>query len=164
MEGQSVAALIVYRAIEMMDDEWDTFGLFQSLLDNFESLLTQAVNERRAGHADPPETNLAIVGFSRSCSINGWRRDHAQLIRDRLQSDLSHESLEWYEETEPAVVLFSCLVLGTLLGLREVGQIDDAGFMLGEAHLPAFTAGQNESIHSKLLAAQIKQQSLLSSG
>ena len=48
--------------------------------------------------------------------------------------------------------MFVCLALGALLGKHAAGDIDDLGFMLGDAHLPAFLALRIPQIHERFSA------------
>ena len=131
---------------------WDTFGLFQALLDDFEKLLSSARNLRTTEPEDSLAVKAAVVGFGQFSPLSEWGQQHYQIIAKRLQDELSLEELSWYEECAEAVSVFACLALGALLGKFQAGEIDDAGFMLGDAHLPAFLSLHNEAICARYSA------------
>ena len=124
--------------------EWDTWGLFQMLLDDFLRLLQQAESLHSDNTEDTLAVRTAIVGFQRFRPLEEWGYEQFQIIRGRLDGDLS--SLEWFEDGAEAIRLFSCLCLGAMLGKYAHGEIDDAGFLLGDAHLAGFNVTQDEAI------------------
>ena len=127
---------------------WDTFGLFETLLSSFEAALS------RARIANPEATielldAIAAEGFHMVQTEAVWQQDDGLFIRQRVERELSPEALEWFEDEAPAVAAFSCFALGALLGKLAIGEIDTAGFTLGDAHLPGFVLLHSESIYSK---------------
>ncbi len=124
--------------------EWDTFNLFQTLLDDFPQCMQEAETLQSGNLEDVYPVKLSIVGFSRYRLVEDWQYEQYQAIRSRLDGDLA--GLEWFEEGAEAIRLFSCLCLGALLGKLAAGEIDDAGFMLGDAHLAGFNVLNDEQI------------------
>jgi len=124
--------------------EWDAWGLFQTLLDDFLRLLQQAERLHSDNIGDTLEVRAAIVGFQRFRPLEEWGHAQFQVIRGRLDGDLS--SLGWFGDDAEAIRLFSCLCLGAMLGRHAHGEIDDAGFLLGDAHLAGFNVTQDEAI------------------
>ncbi len=123
---------------------WDTFSLFESLLDEFPLCLQEAKALQSENLEDVYPIKLSIVGFSRYRPVEDWQYEQYQAIRSRLDGDLAE--LEWFEEDAEAIRLFSCLCLGAMLGKLAAGEIDDVGFMLGDAHLAGFNASEDEAI------------------
>jgi hypothetical protein len=56
---------------------------------------------------------------------------------------------EDYEDCAEAFQTFASLSMGALLGKYNTGEIDDAGFLLGDAHLGGFMAMNTEKICSR---------------
>jgi len=125
---------------------FDTFGLFQILLDNFQKLLDDARSLRHAESDGSLAVNAAIVGFGQFSPLSEWSQAHYDFIAKRLQGELSLAELTWYEECAEAISVFASLLIGALLGKIQSGEIDDTGFMLGDAHVPAFLLLNNETI------------------
>jgi hypothetical protein len=124
--------------------QWDTFQLFQTLLERFPDLTATA---RSMVDSSSAETlKAAMVGFSQFRPMHEWGAEHDRFMDDRLRGDLALDALDWYEECAEVIRLFYCLALGALLGKFAVGEIDEAGFLLGDAHLPGFVLMNNEQI------------------
>ena len=126
---------------------WDTFDLFRSLLDEFPKCLNEAALLHSDNQEDTYPVKLAIVGFSRFSPLNEWSFSEYQIIQTRLVGDLANR--EWFEDCAEAVKLFSCLCLGAMLGKYTEGVINDAGFLLGDAHLAGFNILNDEIICSR---------------
>jgi len=129
--------------------EWNTFGLFEDLLREFEPHLRKARQVRSSKPIGTEALHAAVVGFLLFRPAEDWGRDEYEFITERLDGELALDALEWYEEAAPAIQSFSCLALGALLGKYAAGEINDLGFTLGDAHLPAFIALHNEEIHTR---------------
>ena len=129
--------------------EWNTFGLFEDLLRKFVPLLGKARQVRSSKPTGTEVVHAAVVGFLLFSPVEDWGREHYEFITERLDGELALDALDWYEESAPAVQRFSCLALGALLGKYAAGEIDDLGFTLGDAHLPAFIALHAVEIHSR---------------
>jgi hypothetical protein len=128
-----------------MSEMWDTFGLFQKLLDNFKNLLTRARDLRTTNPEDTQAVKAAVIGFSLFLPITAWSYEHYLLVDNRLQGELSLEAVKGYvvlpeEDCAQAYVVFACLAIGALIGKFNAGEIDEAGAFLGEAHLVSFIA------------------------
>lgn len=127
--------------------QWDTFALFETLLSGFGDAL-----QRAKVAVYEPHTTLriaaAIEGFQVFQPASIWSVEHAAFIQRGLDEGLSDEALGWHEEYAPSVATFSCFALGALLGKFAKGDIDDAGFLLGEAYLPGFVLLNQEQICS----------------
>lgn len=134
-----------------MTGTWDTFGCFEALLNDFEKLLNGARNLRTA-QEESLAIKAAVIGFGQFYPLSEWRGVHFEIIQKRLQGELSTEELSWYEECAEAISVFSCLVLGALLGKLESGEIDDVGFLLGDGHLAGFLLMENEVICARYSA------------
>ena len=124
--------------------EWNTFSLFQSLLDEFPERLAEAALLPSDNPEDTYPIKLAIVGFSRFSPLDEWSFSQYQIIQNRLNGDLAN--MKWFEGCAEAVKMFSCLCLGAMLGKYIEGVIDDAGFLLGDAHLAGFNVLNDETI------------------
>ena len=124
--------------------DWDTWGLFQTLLDGFTHHLQDAQALHSDNIEDTVEVRAAIIGFLQFRPMEEWDWQHLRFIQERLDGDLSE--LTWFEEGAEAIRLFSCLCLGAMLGKYASAQIDDAGFLLGDAHLAGFNATEDEKI------------------
>jgi hypothetical protein len=85
-----------------------------------------------------------MVGFRRYRPLGEWHDELTGWLLRRLDWPADH--LSWYGDCAPAVVAFSCLALGALQGKFALGEIDDAGFLLADAHLPAFILMQMQDI------------------
>lgn len=121
------------------------FSLFKELLAKFPTLLRASGSAANADTA-PDVLVLARNGFAQYAPLDNWEHFHEVFIRERLESDLSAESLDWYDECAEAVRLYSCLIMGALLGKYSIREINDTEFALADAHLPAFIADSNEQI------------------
>ena len=133
-------------------NDWDTFGLFETLLQNFETHLTQAQGIRSSRPPGNEQTHLAVSGFLLFQPPEEWGGDEYDFITARLEGELSLEAMEWYEDFAPAVQMFACLALGAMLGKWAAGSIDEVGFMLGDAHLAGFISLNTEAIHVRYAA------------
>ena len=80
---------------------------------------------------DSYEIKLAMVGYSLFRPVESWNYEFYRFIKDKLDGDLSNESLAWHGDDAVTYAQFACLAYG----LRE---IDDQAFFLGEAYLPGF--------------------------
>jgi hypothetical protein len=118
--------------------DWDTFGLFEQLWEDRDRLLDAAGSLRSDNVEDTLEIKLAIVGFALFSTVEEWDYRHYEIIHHRLQTELSPEALDDEGEDTQAYARFACLALGAMLGKYDAGQIDDAGFFLGDAHLAGF--------------------------
>jgi hypothetical protein len=87
---------------------------------------------------DDGDIKMAIVGFSYHRVAADWSRRHYQFIRSRCDGELSDRELHGHGDAAAIFRSFACLALGALLGLRDSSQIDETGFMLGDAQLPGF--------------------------
>src|SRR5687768_2174971 len=125
---------------------WDTFALFERLLDDFEELHRRAQRVRSSGPPGTEQTHIAAIGFLLFSPVEDWGRDQYHSITQRLEGDLSLPALDWYEEGAPAIQMFACLALGALLGKYAAGEINDIGFLLGDAHLASFLVEHNQTI------------------
>lgn len=134
-----------------MFKNWDTFGCFEALLQDFEALLRDARNLRVVG-TDSFAVKMAVIGFCRFSPRSEWRLAHYEIINTRLQGELSLQELQWYEESAEAISVFACLALGALLGKFQSKEIDDSGFLLGDAHLAGFLALNNAEIYARFTA------------
>ena len=123
---------------------WDTFGLFQSLLDEFAVCLSEARDLQSDNPEDSYSVKLSIIGFSRFCPLEKWDLSQYHFIQSRLAGGLA--DLKWFEEDAEAVRMFACLCLRGMLGKLAAGDIDDIGFLLGEAHLAGFNYSNDEAI------------------
>jgi len=132
---------------------WDTFGLFEALLADFATALGEA-DGLAEGQEQPEGPRLAMVGFQRYRPLGEWDDEARNWLDRRLQGELSAEELSWYEAFAPAVGAFSCFALGALLGKFRANEIDDAGFLLGDAHLPAFVMMRMEDMAAAYEAAR----------
>lgn len=132
----------------MATNSWNTFGLFEGLQNDFEALLIQAWH-LRTSEAASLATKAAVVGFAQFSPLSEWSGQHFEFINHRIQGELSPEELSWYEECAESISVFSCLALGALLGKLQAGDIDDVGFLLGDAHLAGFIALHEENIHQR---------------
>jgi len=66
--------------------------------------------------------------------------------------------MDWYGEAADAVSAFACYSLGALMGKQAASQVDAGGWMLGDAHLPAFLALENERISAEYARARRERQ------
>ena len=123
---------------------WDTFGLFNRMRDGFAGFLQDAAILSSDNSEDVYPVKVAIVGFIQFSPLSEWGHDQFLVIRGRLDGDLL--DLSWFEEDAEAIRVFSCLCLGALLGKYAASEIDDAGFMLGDAHLAGYNTLQNDAI------------------
>jgi len=74
---------------------WDTFGLFESLLQNFEAHLEQARHIRSSRPPGTAQTHIAISGFLNFSPPEAWGGEEHQFITARVAGELSLEALEW---------------------------------------------------------------------
>jgi hypothetical protein len=119
-------------------DNWDPFNLFQSLLDDGRSIMV-IVRERIQPPLDLNTcTIVAQQGFAMFSNVDQWQAEHDRFIASRFLGELSPENLEWYEDCAKAYACFAYLSLGTILGKLTSGEISQAEFLLGDAHLPGF--------------------------
>lgn len=132
--------------IDSHQPQWDTFALFERLLDDFDQFLKRTQQHRPADHPNTDLLHAASTGFLRFRPPIDWGPGYHEFIIRRLEGGLSLYALEWYEECAPAIQMFACLALGALLGKYAAEEIDDAGFLLGDAHLAAFLVEQSEAI------------------
>jgi hypothetical protein len=123
---------------------WDTFGLFQILLDEFPQSLQEAGALQSENLEDGYSIKLSMIGFSHYRPVEDWQYEQYQAIRSRLDGDLVE--LGWFEDGAEAIRLFSCFCLGAMLGKLAAGEIDDVGFLLGDAHLAGFNVLNDEKI------------------
>lgn len=93
---------------------------------------------------------MSMIGFSLYSPISKWSSQHSSLIEGRVSGELSDQSLSWYGEDAKAIGLFSCSILGALLGKYQEGEINDTGFMLGEGHLAGYIAQNMEAIAKRV--------------
>jgi hypothetical protein len=126
--------------------DWDTFGLFESLLERFEELAGRARDVRSSGPPGTEQTHAAATGFLLFSPVEDWGREQHDFITRRLEGELSLPALDWYEEGAPAIQMFACLALGALLGKYAAGEIDERDFLLGDAHLASFLLEQDQAI------------------
>lgn len=131
---------------------WDTFGLFEGLLSRFGEHLERARSVQALPFLDTPQTRIAFCGFSLFSLEETWGVEENTLIVERVAGELSLEELEWYEESAPAIQIFSCLVLGAMLGKFAAGTLDERGFLLGDAHLAGFLTLRNEEVYERFSA------------
>ena len=118
---------------------WNTTELFDELSRRFAELSRAAGDLSTPNLEDDLYVRHAIVGFGLFCSVALWSQEHFSLVSQRLEHDLSLESLrDFFKEDAISVRLFSCLALGALLAKYQAGELDDSGFMLGDAHLPGY--------------------------
>ena len=123
---------------------WNTSNLFNQMRDGFSGFLQKAAVLPSSNSEDVYAVKVAIVGFIRFSPLSEWGYDQFSFIRRCLDSDLS--DLDWFEEDAEAIRLFSCLCLGSLLGKYAAAEIDDAGFLIGEAHLADYNTLSDEAI------------------
>lgn len=131
---------------------WDTFGLFESLLNDFETHLYQAQHGRSSWPTGTEQMRIAICGFMLFCPVEAWSQEESKTIESYESGDFSLDALEWYEESAEAVQHFACLALGAMLGKRAADTLDDQGFLFGYAHLVAFLTLHNEAIFEQYSA------------
>jgi hypothetical protein len=123
--------------------------LFESLLQNFEAHLAQAQRVRSSRPPGTQQAHVAVSGFLLFQPSEAWGEEQYDIITRYLEGDLSLDALEWYEDSVQAVQMFACLALGALIGMKEAGMIDEAGFLFGNAHLGRFLSLENETIHER---------------
>lgn len=128
---------------------WDTYGLFESLLQDFEMHLDRARHVRSSHPPGTQQTHVAVSGFLLFSPPEAWGREEFECITTRVQGALSLEALEWYEEAAPAIQMFDCLAMGAMLGKYAAGTLDNVGLLLGEAHLAGFLLERNVPIHER---------------
>jgi hypothetical protein len=130
-------------------DLWDTFGFFERLLARYDDLVS---GYNSATASESREVAAARAGFSLFQPLSSWNEELEQIVVHKLDGELSLEALDWFEEAAPAIRIFSILAVGALLAKWAAGEIDDRGFLLGDAHLPAFTLENNQAIMSHIQA------------
>lgn len=117
---------------------WDTFALFESLLKNYHHYKASAQRLQSSNEEDTYEIKLGIIGFSLFQPSEKWNYEFYQLLKQRLDGELSSASLGWHGAEASTYAQFACLAIGALLGKFDAGEIDEKGFLLGDAHLPGF--------------------------
>ena len=117
---------------------WTPDDLFSSILRDYGEYMGLAERLESSNQEDTPEVKLAIVGFSLFQPVGTWNYEFYRFIRDKLDGDLSPESLVWHGDDAATYAQFACLAYGALLGKHALGEIDDQAFFLGEAYLPGF--------------------------
>ena len=127
--------------------QWDTFALFETLLSGFRDVLKRAKSVVHEPHMSLGVA-AAVEGFQMFQPVTAWSVEYAAFIHRGPNEGLSDEALDWHEECATSVATFSCFALGTLLGKFAKGDIDDAGFLSGEAYLPGFVLLNEEQICS----------------
>lgn len=127
---------------------WDTFGLFERLWEERDTLLATAQSLTSANEEDTLEIKLAVVGFSLFAPVEEWSYKHYLIVHNRLQGELSAEESEADQEDALAFARFACLAIGAMLGKYAAGEIDDAGFLLGDAHLVGYMALEGGRIYT----------------
>lgn len=132
---------------------WDTFGLFQSLLDKY----TDHIKKARRIHSSRPEVQfeiaVAFVGFKFAVPGEPWSEVQARFIYERTEGDLALENLSLYEAGADAIRAFACLALGAMLAKFSAEQLTEPQFVIGDAHLVGFTAMHSEAIENAFRAA-----------
>ena len=128
---------------------WDTFGLFEALLADFGAALREA-DGLAQGEGQTEGVRLAMVGFRRYRPLGDWDHEATEWLAGRLQGDWS----AWHSDCGPAVAVFACLAWGALLGKFRAREIDDAGFLLADAHLPAFDLMHRQDMRATYEAAR----------
>ena len=132
---------------------WNTEELFASLLLDFKRLTDSASTLVTPNTEDVEPIRVAVVGFLLFSRTDRWTHEYYVLVRERLDDELSDQQLrEWHDEHAEAIQRYSCLAIGALLGKLDTGQIDDAGFLLGDAHLAGFIAMNEEAIGTRYRA------------
>lgn len=116
----------------------ETFGRF---LGRFEDYKAAARSLASPNPDDDEAIRAAIVGFSSFAPTEQWAREHYEFVNRYRLGDFSNAELAAiHGDRAPDWALFALLCLGALLGQYQSGEIDDAGFRLGEAQLPGFMA------------------------
>jgi hypothetical protein len=111
---------------------------FARLLSAFPDARSAARQLTTPNREDDDDIKMAIVGFSYHRATEDWSRRHYEFIRSRCDGELSDDALQEHGEAAAIFRSFACLALGALLGLRDSSQIDETGFVLGDAQLPGF--------------------------
>lgn len=125
---------------------WDTFGLFQELLENGPNLCRPI--DFRNPATDPVELALraARIGFELQTPSAAWCPEHEEFVRNKIENDFDAETVAWFEDAADAIRIFSSLAIGAMLGKYQNEEIDDAGLFLGNAHLAGFNMQNIELI------------------
>ena len=117
---------------------WTPDYLFNYILRDYSKYLDMADRLESSNQQDIYEVKLAIVGFSLFRPVEAWNYEFYRFIQEKLDGDLSLESLAWHEDDAATYAQFACLAYGALLGKHALREIDDQAFFLGEAYLPGF--------------------------
>lgn len=73
-----------------------------------------------------------------------------------LGGALSIEEFDWYEESAEALQSFAIAVYGGLMALHASGQIDEAGYLLGEAHVVGYMLIHDAKLYNSYEIITIK--------
>ncbi len=111
---------------------------YDALLPRFRELRIAAAALPSPNPEDDLPIKLAIAGFSFHAPSEVWGYEHFLKVTEYRERELNHEALEGYDDEAPGCLEFSCLAVGYLLGLRQVGAINDTDTFLAEALLPGF--------------------------
>ena len=117
---------------------WTPDALFNSILKDYSKYLDMAERLESSNQEDSYEIKLAMVGYSLFRPVESWNYEFYRFIKDKLDGDLSNESLAWHGDDAVTYAQFACLAYGALLGKHALREIDDQSFFLGEAYLPGF--------------------------
>ena len=116
------------------------------LLDNFGTLLTEAVPLRTKESDDPLTMKAAVVGFSLYHDIRQWGRNEFDYVNRFLTEDPKPVDLNRVANGEKGFEAFLCLGLGALCGNFAAGKITEEELGRQEWLLIAFMSAHNEEI------------------
>jgi len=112
---------------------WDTESLFEAIRAIFPSIL-----ESSTGTDSKRLIEIARLAFVSQGPGLPWGSDQEAYVTALLGGALSIEEFDWYEESAEALQSFAIAVYGGLMALHASGQIDEAGYSLGEAHVVGY--------------------------
>jgi len=128
---------------------WNTQEFFDTCLQHFSEIPAM-----RANIADDAATNerfllftMARVGFGTFTDRKNWTPATDEFIARFVDSDLTPESMKWFEETAAAVAAFACFAYGALAGRYVAGELDHGQFEVGVWHLPGYYFGHTDEIY-----------------
>lgn len=120
--------------------------MHQYLLDNFDTLLTEAVRLRTKENDDPITIKVAVIGFSLYHDILQWSRSEFDYVNRFLTEDPMPVDLNRVTDGEKGFEAFLCLGLGALCGCFASGKITGDELGKQEWLLVAFMSAHNEEI------------------
>jgi hypothetical protein len=117
---------------------------FDKLLAEFPDILASvnaATNDAMGPHA------FAQLGFEIAAPTEQYAEEHAYFVDGRCEGELSDKSLADLGHVAATWRAFSCVCLGYLLGRYQTGDIDDAGFALGDAQSAGFIFANSPTLY-----------------